>query len=89
MQLRTCRVCTPMLGVCATTKCFVSIPSNAVLAVRSDWISAGPYVSVQWNSYELLVFPLDLAERTIECVVPTQTRRVTVTLGLKKFPIST
>ena len=70
MQLRTYRVCTPMLGVCANTKRFVSIPSDAVLAVRREWIVAGRYISVQWNSYELLVFPRDLAERTVECVVP-------------------
>jgi hypothetical protein len=69
MQLRTYRVCTPILGVCATTKCFVSIPSDAVV-VRRDWIPAGPYVIVQWNSYELLVFPRDLADRTVEFVVP-------------------
>ena len=70
MQLRTCRVCTPMLGVCAKTKRFVAIPSDAVLAIRRDWTLTGPYVSVQWNGYELLVFPRDLADRTVECVVP-------------------
>jgi len=70
MQLRTYRVCTPILGVCANTKRFVSIPSDTVVAVRPDWSLAGPYVSVQWNGYELLVFPQDLAERTVEFVVP-------------------
>jgi hypothetical protein len=70
MQLRTYRVCTPILGVCATTKCFVSIPPDTVLVVKRDRNPDHPYVSVQWDSYELLVFPLDLAERTVECVVP-------------------
>ena len=70
MQLRKYRVCTPMLGVCATTRCFVSIPSETVVVVRRDSISIGPYVSLQWDDYELLDFPQDLAERTVECVVP-------------------
>jgi hypothetical protein len=71
MQLRTYRVYTPMLGVCATTtpKRFVSIPSDAILVVNRDRSPDPLYVSVQWNSYELLVFPQDLAERTVECVV--------------------
>jgi len=70
MHPRTYCVCTPMLGVCATTKCFVSIPSDAILVLRREWILVDPYVRVQWNSYELLVFPLDLAERSVEFVVP-------------------
>jgi hypothetical protein len=74
MQLRTYRVYTPMIGVCATTtpKRFVSIPSDAILVVNRDRNPDPLYVSVLWNSYELLVFPQDLAERTLECVVPPQ-----------------
>ena len=71
MQIRTYRVYTPMLGVCATTtpKPFVSIPPYAILVVNRDRNSDPLYVSVQWDSYELLVFPQDLAERTVECVI--------------------
>ena len=71
MHLRTYRVYTPMLGVCATTtpKRFVSIPADAILVVNRDRNPDRLYVSVQWNSYELLVFPQDLAERTVESVV--------------------
>ena len=71
MQLRTYRVYTPMLGVCATAtpKRFVSIPSGAVLVVNRDRNPDPLFVNVQWDSYELLVFPQDLAERTVQCVV--------------------
>ena len=70
MQPRKYRVHTPIRGVCATTRCFVSIPSDAVLVVKRDSNPDAVYVSVQWNNYELLLFPRDLAERTVECAVP-------------------
>ena len=75
-MLRKYRVNTPMPGVCATgaSKGFISIPSGAVLVAIRDRNPDALYVSVQWNDYELLVFPRDLAERTVECdVVPPKT----------------
>ena len=50
----------------------MSIPSGAVLVVNQNRNPDALYVSVQWNTRELLVFPRDLAERTVECDVPPE-----------------
>jgi hypothetical protein len=62
------RVHTPLLGVYATgaSKGFVSIPSGAILAAEHNWNADTIYVRVQWDNCELLVFPCDLAERTVK-----------------------
>lgn len=62
------RVHTPLLGVYATGACkgFVSIPSGAILVAGHNWNADTRYVSVQWGNCEFLVFPCDLAERTVE-----------------------
>lgn len=74
MQLRGYRVHIPMPGVYekGTCKGFLSIPTGEILVAKHQRDGDTLYVSVQWNTRELLVFPRDLAERTVECDVPPE-----------------
>lgn len=69
------RVHTPMPGVYATATStgFLSIPIGSILVTKQHTGGDTRYVSVQWNRRELLVFPRDLAERTVECTITPET----------------
>lgn len=72
MASRRYRVCTSLRGVCTVgeSKGIVAVPAGAIVTLVGDHEQSAIYATVQWNSLELLVFPQDLLERTVECGTP-------------------
>jgi hypothetical protein len=71
MALRIYRVRTRLLGVCVTgtSRRFVSVlPGEILVETLRDRDENDPiFVTVKWKNQDLLVFPRDLSDRTVEC----------------------